>query len=318
MGNDILVITEHMDGKVTDISYEMVGKARELAAAWGGQAVAVMLGSGAVDLAGTFASDATLYVDYPALAEFNPEAYGRVLAALVAEKSPKVTMLGNTSQGMDLAAWLSAKTGQACIAYLNHLAVEDGTLIATSQIYGGKMLAEATPNGESVVVSVLAGAFSAEAGRGTTVAQSVSVPVPLSDLKTRFVKLLRPEAGDVDITTQEKLVSVGRGIGGADNISLAEEVAEALGAVVSASRPVTDAGWLPKTRQVGKSGVSVKPKLYLALGISGAPEHLEGMKDAELIIAINTDANAPIFDVAHYGTTCDLFEVAEAMLEQLS
>ncbi|MCL4294396.1 MAG: electron transfer flavoprotein subunit alpha/FixB family protein [Anaerolineae bacterium] len=317
MSNDILVITEHMDGKVADISFEMVGKARELTAAWDGQVVAVMLGSGAPELAGAFASDMTLYVDDPALAEFNPEAYGRVIAALVADRSPKVTMLGNTSQGMDLAAWLSVKTGQPCLAYVNNLTVEDGTLIATSQIYGGKMLAEATPDGESVVVSVLAGAFSADAGRGATAAQLVGAPVPLSDLKTKFIKLIRPEAGDVDITSQDKLVSVGRGIGSADNIGLAKELAEALGAVISASRPVTDAGWLPKTRQVGKSGVSVKPKLYLALGISGAPEHLEGMKDAELIVAVNTDAKAPIFKVAHYGATCDLFEVAEAMLEKL-
>ena len=110
---------------------------------------------------------------------------------------------------------------------------------------------------------------------------------------------------------------MGRGIGSADNIELVQELAEAMGAVVAASRPITDAGWLPKTRQVGKSGVSVKPKLYLMLGISGAPEHLEGMKDAECIIAVNTDPKAPIFNVAHYGTTCDLFEVAEAMLEAL-
>jgi electron transfer flavoprotein alpha subunit len=317
MSNDILIITEHMDGKVADISYEMVGKARELAAALKGQVVAVMLGSGALDLAGAFASDATIYVDDPALAEFNPEAYSRVIAALIAEKSPKVTMIGNTSQGMDLAAWLSVKTGRACIAYVNNLAAEEGTLVAASQIYGGKIMAEATPDGDNVIVSVLAGAFPANAGRGMTAVQPVGVPVPLNDLKTKFMKLIRPEAGDVDITTQDKLVSVGRGIGSADNVSLAEELAEALGAAVSASRPVTDAGWLPKTRQVGKSGVTVKPKLYFTLGISGAPEHLEGMKDAELIIAVNTDANAPIFDVAHYGATCDLFEVAEAMLEQL-
>lgn len=317
MSNDILVITEHLDGKVADISYELVGKARELAIAWGGRAVAVMLGSGAASLAGGFASDATLYVDDPALADFNPEAYGRVIAALVAEKSPRITMFGNTSQGMDLAAWLSAKTGQPCIAYVNNLAVEAGTLTATSQIYGGKIMAEATPDGDGVIVAVLAGTFPADAGRGATAAQSINAPAPLNDLKITFIKLIRPEAGDVDITTQEKLISVGRGIGSADNIGLAEELAAALGAVVSASRPVTDAGWLPKTRQVGKSGVKVKPKLYFTLGISGAPEHLEGMKDAELIIAINTDANAPIFKVAHYGATCDLFEVAEAMLEQL-
>jgi electron transfer flavoprotein alpha subunit len=317
MSNDVLVITEHREGKVAEISYEMVGKATELAAALGGQSVALVLGSGAAGLAGTFASDTTLYVDDPALAEFNPEAYGRVVAALVAERAPKVTLVGNTSMGMDLAAWLSAKSGRPCVAYVNGLAVEDGSLIATSQIYGGKMMAESTPDGDGAIASILAGAFPANPGRGSTAAQQISSPVPLSDLKTRFVKFIKPEAGDIDITGQDKLVAVGRGIGSADNIELAQELAEALEAVVVASRPVTDAGWLPKTRQVGKSGATVKPKLYLMLGISGAPEHLEGMKDAELIIAVNTDPNAPIFDVAHYGATCDLFEVAEAMLEQL-
>jgi electron transfer flavoprotein alpha subunit len=121
----------------------------------------------------------------------------------------------------------------------------------------------------------------------------------------------------VDITAQEKLVSVGRGIGSKDNVELAEDLAKALGAVVSASRPVIDARWLPVSRQVGKSGRKVKPKLYLALGISGSPEHLEGIKRAELIVAINTDKKAPIFNYAHYGATADLFEVAEAMLELL-
>ena len=136
-------------------------------------------------------------------------------------------------------------------------------------------------------------------------------------MKIKFVEAIKPAAGDVDITAQTKLVSIGRGIGGKENMELAEELAQKLGATVSSSRPVVDAGWLPRTRQVGKSGLKVKPKLYLMLGISGAPEHLEGMKSAELIIAINTDKKAPIFNVAHYGATADLFEVAEAMLELL-
>lgn len=317
MSNDILVITEHLDGKMADISYEMVGQAKELAAAFGGQVIAVTLGSGAAELAASTAADVAIYVDDPTLAEFNPEAYGKVVAALVEAKAPKLTMFGNTSLGMDLAAWLSAKNGQTCLAYVKDLAVEAGTLVTTSQIYGGKMAAETVAEGDSTIVSVLAGAFPAEAGRGTMAAEQISSPVPLDGLKTKFVKMIRPAGGDIDITAQDKLVAVGRGIGGEDNIELAEELAEALEAVVAASRPVTDAGWLPKTRQVGKSGVAVKPKLYLMLGISGAPEHLEGMKDAELIIAVNTDEGAPIFDVAHYGTTCDLFDVAEAMLEQL-
>lgn len=313
MGNDILVITEHFEGRVSDISYEMVGKARELASGLGGKVVAVMLGHAAA----TFASDVTLSVDDPALAQFNPEAYGKVIAALVAEYAPRLTMIGSTTMGMDLAAWLAAKTNQSFVATVSDLAVEEGDLVATSRLFAGKMTAEVVPEGQQTVVAVLAGAFPADAGRGHTPVTQIPSPVSLADLKTRFVALKHPDAGDVDITTQDKLVSVGRGIGGPENIELAQELADSLGATLSASRPVTDAGWLPKTRQVGKSGVTVKPKLYLMLGISGAPEHLEGMKDAELIIAVNTDASAPIFDVAHYGTTCDLFAVAEAMLEIL-
>lgn len=317
MSKDIFVITEHIGGQVSDISYEMVGKAKELATAFGGQAIAVMLGSGVADLANTFASDATLYVDDPAMEQFNPEAYGKVIMALVTERSPQLTMFSSTTVGMDLAAWLSVKSGQPCAAYVNGLAVEGSELVATSQVYAGKMEAETLPEGDRAIVTVLAGAFPAEAGRGSTAAEQMAAPESLEGLKTRFVEMIMPDASDIDITAQEKLVAIGRGIGSEDNVELAEELAEALGATVAASRPITDAGWLPKTRQVGKSGLTVNSKLYLMLGISGAPEHLEGMKGAGLIIAVNTDENAPIFDVAHYGTTEDLFDVAEAMLEIL-
>ncbi|MBI4786388.1 MAG: electron transfer flavoprotein subunit alpha/FixB family protein, partial [Chloroflexi bacterium] len=133
----------------------------------------------------------------------------------------------------------------------------------------------------------------------------------------QFKQLIEPEAADVDITKQDILVSVGRGIQSADNLELVEELANALGGAVSASRPIVDNGWLPKARQVGKSGSTVKPKLYFAVGISGAPEHLEGMRDAPLIIAINSDPNAPIFDVAHYGIAADLFDVVPALTEKI-
>jgi electron transfer flavoprotein alpha subunit len=142
-----------------------------------------------------------------------------------------------------------------------------------------------------------------------------SVAAAASPGRMAFRGMIRPEAGGVDITKQEILVSVGRGIESQENIELVEELAEALGATVSASRPIIDSGWMPKVRQVGKSGLTVKPKLYLAVGISGAPEHLQGMKDAELIVAINTDPNAPIFDVADYGVCADLFDVVPALTE---
>ena len=315
MSNDVFVITDHLDGKFSDVSFEMVGKAKELASSFGGQAIAVVVGAGAD--ANVFASDATLQIDDPNLAQFNPEAYGKVIEALVKEKSPRLVMFGWTATGMDLAAWLSARLAKPCVAYGRDLCIENNELVVTSQVYGGKMIADITPEGDMAIVACLAGSFPAEAGQGSTAATTIVSPVSLEGLKTKFVEAIKPAGGDVDITAQQKLVSIGRGIGSKDNVELAEELAQKLGATVSSSRPVVDAGWLPRTRQVGKSGLKVKPKLYLMLGISGAPEHLEGMKSAELIIAINTDKKAPIFNVAHYGATADLFEVAEAMLELL-
>lgn len=317
MSNDIFVITDHMDGKVNDVSYEMVGKAKELASAFGGQAVAVVLGSDAAALAGGFASDSTIYVDDAALANFNPEAYGKVIETLVQEKSPRMVMFGWTATGMDMAAWLAARLKIPCVTNVKNMIADGDILVISSQLYGGKMMAEVSPKDGSAIVAVAAGSFPAEAGQGSTAAEQIASPIALDGLKIHFLEAVKPESTDVDITAQDKLVSIGRGLGGKENVELAEELAEALGATVSCSRPVVDAGWLPRTRQVGKSGQKVKPKLYLMLGISGAPEHLEGMSGAELIVAINTDKNAPIFNVAHYGTTEDLFDVAEEMLELL-
>ena len=317
MSNDILILAEHLNGKLADITYELAGRAKALAGVFGGQAIAVVLGSGAKVLAESIGADSILYVDDPALAQFNPEAYSRVLTALIKERGPRVVMLGNTSMGMDLGSGLSVTTGLPFIAYVNGLATEGGALVATSQIYGGKIQAEAVPQGEACIVSCLAGAFPAEAGRGSAPVEQNASPVSLSDLKVKFVKLIEPQGGDVDITQQPILVSIGRGIGGPENIELAQELAEALGCAVSSSRPVTDAGWLPKTRQVGKSGLTVKPKIYLAFGISGAPEHLEGMRGAETIIAVNTDVKAPIFDVAHYGATCDILDLFPALTDKV-
>jgi electron transfer flavoprotein alpha subunit len=190
--------------------------------------------------------------------------------------------------------------------------------VATAQVYGGKLLAEVALTGDHGVCTVVAGSFpAAGAGAGSPAVEALAPPAGLDDLKTSFLTMIEPEGGDVDITSADALVSVGRGIGSQDNMELVQELADAIGAPLSASRPVTDLGWLPKTRQVGKSGLKVKPKVYLTFGISGAPEHLEGMRDAELIIACNTDPAAPIFDVAHYGTTIDLFDLVPALTDKL-
>jgi electron transfer flavoprotein alpha subunit len=317
MANDILVLADHLRGQLSDTTPELVGKAKELAGATGGQAVVALLG--APDAAGQITgADTVLTVEHPALADYTPEAWEKTLLHLVNERQPRLVLIANTTIGMDLGAGLSAAWGAPLVAYTVRLEADGSDLVATAQVYGGKLLAEVALTGDRGICTVVAGSFPADgASDGTPAVEAVPPPAGLDDLKTSFLTMVEPEGGDVDITAAELLVSVGRGIGSQDNLEEVQELAESLGAPLSASRPITDAGWLPKTRQVGKSGLKVKPKVYLTFGISGAPEHLEGMRDAELIIACNTDAAAPIFDVAHYGTTLDLFDLVPALTDKL-
>lgn len=314
MGNDVFVLVEHTAGEVDETTRELLGKAAELAGEAGGKTVACLLHSGASAAAAELGAHTVLSVEHPALEHFLPEAYVKAMASLIAEHEPRLTLIANTTVGMDVAAGLSARAGVPLVAYCIAVGFEEDAVVATSQLFGGKLNAEVAVEG-AAICSVVAGSFK-PGPAGSPDVQEASVP-DLDNLSTSFLRRVEPEVSDVDIAAEEILVSVGRGIGGEENIELAQELADALGGVVSASRPVTDGGWLPKTRQVGKSGRKVKPKLYIACGISGAPEHLEGMGDAELIIAINTDENAPIFDVAHYGTTEDLFDLLPALTEQV-
>ena len=317
MANDILVLADHLRGQLSDPTLELVGKAKELAGATGGQAVVALLG--APDLAGQITgADTVLTVDHPTLTEYTPEAWEKTLLHIVNERQPRLVLIANTTIGMDLGAGLSAAWGAPLVAYAVRIEADGSEIVATAQVYGGKLLAEVAITGEKGVCTVVAGSFpAAGAGASSPAVEALAPPAGLDDLKTAFLTLVEPEGGDVDITAAEALVSVGRGIGSQDNMELVQELADAIGAPLSASRPVTDLGWLPKTRQVGKSGLKVKPKVYLTFGISGAPEHLEGMRDAELIIACNTDEAAPIFDVAHYGTTVDLFDLVPALTDKL-
>jgi len=315
MADDVFVLVEHDQGTVDESTHELLGKARELATVSGGQTVACLLHCGAAGVADGLAADVVLCVEHPALEQFVPEAYVKALTELLREHAPRVTLVANTTVGMDVAAGLSARTGTPLIAYCTAIELEADAVVATSQVFGGKMNAEVAAAG-AAICSVVAGSFTPATGGAPEIRPVTATG--LDALTTTFLRRVEPEVSDVDITAQEILVSVGRGIGGEDNIELAQELADALGGVVCGSRPVTDAGWLPKARQVGKSGRKVKPRLYIACGISGAPEHLEGMSDAELIIAINSDANAPIFDAAHYGTTADLFDVLPELTEQVS
>lgn len=316
---DVWIYVEHLRGAVAPHTYELLGKGRELAAALGGRLVAILPGHGARALAGTLgAADAVVLVEDERLASFSAEAHGAVLAALAAGGMPHLLLCGATSAGIDLAAHLAGALGAPMVVNARALAVDGGTVIATSQLCGGKLLCELEV-APGTIVTALAGAFPAHAGTSTREPQveTAEAPEALRQIRTAVTRLLEPSAGDVDITRAGVLVAVGRGIQRKENLPLAEELATLLGGAVCASRPVIDQGWLPLSRQVGKSGLAVKPGLYLALGISGASEHVEGMKDAALIVAVNSDPQAPIFEVAHYGVVADLFEVVPPLIEAL-
>jgi electron transfer flavoprotein alpha subunit len=316
MGN-VLVYIETSAGRVAPISFELLGAARTLAARLGGEVEALLAGGG--DLTKELgAADTVIEVEHPALSPFVPEAHVAALAEAIRSRNPQVVLVGNTSVGIDLAAGAATATGRPLVSYCLGLEADGGTVVARSQLYGGKIVAT-TRTDAPAVFAVVGGSFPEASGRsgGKGARVTMEPPAALSSLRTRFLAASGPAGEGVDITKAERLVSVGRGIGGPENIELAEELAKALGAEIGASRPVCDSGWLPKARQVGKSGMTVKPNLYFAIGISGAPEHLEGMRDSELIVAVNSDANAPIFAVAHYGTTCDLFDLLPALTERL-
>lgn len=317
MSNDILVIAEHLDGTLSDSTFELIGKAKDLAASTGGQAVVALIG--APQVAGQLgAADKVITIDAPALERYTSEGWETAARQAVTSVAPRVVLVSTSTIGLDLAGALSVACEAPLASYVVDLTIEGDEVIATAQIYGGKLLTEVAIGGSTAVCAVIAGSFPAAAGRGDGSPTTEALDPPTLDaFRTAFVSLIAPEAGDVDITAAEALVAVGRGIGSQDDIEIIQELADAMGAPLAASRPITDQGWLPKTRQVGKSGTKVTPKVYLMFGISGAPEHLEGMRDAELIIACNTDEQAPIFDIAHYGTTADLFDLAPALAEKL-
>jgi electron transfer flavoprotein alpha subunit len=315
MNQDIYVVVEHLRGQVSDMSCVMLGAARGLAKATGGNVVAVLLGHQAQGLAGNLAANQVLYVDHPALADFTSDAYQKVLTHLIAANQPRAVLLGNTSIGADVASVLSARLNLPLVSSCRSISA-DGKL--TCQICGGKIMAESALADTTTLVTMIPGGCKPDEGRSPQPPQVVPVAAPaLENLRVALTGYVEPDAGDVDISTAPILVAVGRGIQNKDNLELAQELADALGGVVCASRPVVDQGWLPTSRLVGKSGKSVKPKFYLALGISGAPEHVEGIVDSEVILAINTDAAAPIFDTATYGTTADLFDLIPVLTEQV-
>ena len=309
---DVLVYTEPSGG-----SERLLAWARPLADAAGGQLVALVAGGEPAAHAPT-AADVVIEVTHPALSTYLPQAHAAVLAAAIEARKPDLVLLENSTSGYDLAAAAAAAADLPLVGYCVALSLQDGHLESTSAVYGGQLLATARTPLPAVAAINSAAIHEESAAPGTGERVSLAAPAELDDLRTTFVEAVTPSDEGIDLTKAERIVCVGRGIGGADNIPVAEDLAAALDAELAGSRPVIDSGWLPKARQVGKSGARVKPKLYLTLGVSGAPEHVEGMQGAELIIAVNKDPGAAIFNVAHYGVVADLFDVADELTSILA
>jgi electron transfer flavoprotein alpha subunit len=313
-----MVLAEHTGNQIADGAQELLGKARELAAALGAMTEVVVFGPRelASQLSG---ADIVVSMEHPALVDYLPQAYEKALMEVLSQRAPRLLLMRNATVALDLGAALAVGWQAPLASYVNRIAIEDETVVATSQILGGKLLAEVELPGERGIVTVLGGAFPALSGEASSSPELVFLPPPpaLDSLGMSVQKLNEADSRDVDIAAAEMLVSVGRGIESQDNLEIVQELADALGVPLSCSRPVVDARWLPKTRQVGQSGIKVKPKVYLAFGISGAPEHIEGMRNAELIIACNSDPAAPIFAVAHYGTVVDLFDLVPQLVARV-
>ncbi|MCS7336896.1 MAG: electron transfer flavoprotein subunit alpha/FixB family protein [Verrucomicrobiae bacterium] len=318
MAKPILVLAEQHRGEIADITFEMLGAARAVAGATGAPVFALLLGSDAVPLTARLgAADKVFLVDTPTLDAPVPSAAATALKTVQEQAQADLVFIGCTNISLGIGPILATRTGLPLVNFCRALRVEGNALVCTSQLFGGKIAADVKLPDMRGIVCLYPGAFPAEAGRGDKPPAVEKVPLLVDPPKVIFKQYLQPETGDVDITKQSVLVGVGRGIQTQDNVQLAEELAQALGGAVCASRPVIDQGWLPLSRQVGKSGLSVKPRVYLAFGISGAPEHWEGIQNSQCIIAINTDSKAPIFDGAHYGAVADALEVLPVLIEKV-
>jgi electron transfer flavoprotein alpha subunit len=305
-----LVVAEHVRGELRPITLELISAARSLG---GPVEVAVIAAdpSSYTDAVNVEGVDEILAVRVDR-DEFENDVYQQAVEQLTAERSPDVVLLGFTVGSMGYGPALAAKLGTGFASDVFAVRDEDGELVAERSFYGAKVNGEVEfPGHDRVVLLIRATAWPLAEGAGSASVTEVSVEPTAS--RARHQDWVEVQAGDVDITTADFLLSVGRGIGDKENLEQFEELAHAMGATLSSSRPLVDAGWMPGARQVGQSGKTVKPKVYLALGISGAVQHLAGMKTAGTIIAVNTDPEAAIFNIAHYGAVADLFEVAEEL-----
>jgi len=318
---ELFVLVEHRQGEIRDVTFEMLAKGRELSQKTNTDLTAVLLGHNVKDFAkklGEYAKR-VLVVDDARLENFNSEAYQEVLAHLITQRKPTLTLIGHTAFGVDLAPSLATQLNLPLATDCIDLDFEGKRLAVVRQVYGGKVNVKARLRGSmSYVVTIRPATFEVQETEPLG-GETVEIKSPLvEDIKyKRFIEYVQPAVGEVDIASAEVIVGVGRGIKDEENMSIVGALADALGGVLGCSRPIVDKEWLPKDRQVGTSGKTVKPKLYIAVGISGAFQHVTGMKNSDLIIAINKDPKAPIFRVADYGVVDDLFKVVPVLKSKI-
>ena len=320
---ELLVLVEHRQGELRDVTFEILAKGIELSQRIDADLTAVLLGHNVREFAKKLADHTkrVLIIDDERLENFTAEAYQKVLSHLISERKPLLTLIGHTAFGVDLAPSLAAELDLPLATDCIDLSFEEEKLVVVRQVYGGKVTVKASlRKSQSYIVTLRPATFEIKDAEPLG-GEIVEMPAPpsLSDDMSykRFIDYFQPPAGEVDITAADIIVAIGRGIKDAENIPIAEKLAKAFGGVLACSRPIVDKGWLPNDRQVGASGKTVKPKLYIAIGISGQFQHISGMRNSDLIIAINRDSKAPIFRAADYGVVEDLFKVVPTLTDKI-
>ena len=316
----VVVVLEQNGGKWNRMSFEALAAGRKVADALG-----VPLNAAVIGAADSLAQEAAAYpvekvfaLNHDLLAHYTPDGYTSALEQLIKSAKTEAVVFPHTYQVRDYAPKLATRFGQAFVSDVVDVKSESGKLSFVRQLFQGKLSASVVTNGEPRFVSMQAGAFrSAEASGAAASVEAFPVQLEAAKIRSKPEEPFREAQRSVDLSAAELIVSVGRGIKEKDNLHVVEELAAALGAELAASRPICDNGWLPMERQVGSSGQTVTPKVYFAVGISGAIQHLVGMKGSKMVVAINKDENAPIFETADYGIVGDLFEVVPALVEAI-
>jgi electron transfer flavoprotein alpha subunit len=317
----ILVVADSDNGKLREASLELVALARRLAGEAGVEAVGAVLGADPAGPAQDLAERGglpVLAVADPLLADYTSDGWTAALAKVVEAKAPALVLALHDARGWDWAPRLAARCDGAPATELTGAEWQDGGFVFTRKAFNAKLELRFRLKGSPAVATVQRGAVAAAEADAPGSVEEFAPGLAESDVRARFGGLRASEGGKVDLTQEDVIVAGGRSVGGTEKFELLEALARALGGQVGASRPVTDAGWLPPERQVGSSGVTVSPKLYVACGISGAIQHVVGMKASDFIVAINKDARAPIFEVAHVGVVGDLFEIVPALTEAVN